>query len=359
MKELPGNESDQYEWNKLITKEIVPNNTYFKAVWLYSECYIYRKLKSIFEETQSLRDFDYFEQSKELELSKSMPAISRVIKSVNEFSSIYHTPSEVEEFFYKLLKQDLWGNRNDLSVTLGKEMDVINTNPLQELDKYNNDLLVDQTHEIWTCINADKQNKVIDVICDNSGYELLSDFVLCDFIIAHKLASKIKFRVKAIPWFISDVIPKDFYYTLSELEKSDDEVLREAGKKWMGYLESGHFVLEPVDHFFTSPYEFYKMEKIAPELYQSLQQSHLVIFKGDLNYRKLLADINWDPTIDFRTALNNFLPATNLCSLRTIKADLVCGLKPGQYEELWETNENWMASGQYGVIHFANRNTNV
>lgn len=37
MIEIPGDESDQFEWNKLL-KEIEPNNSYFSAVWLYAEC---------------------------------------------------------------------------------------------------------------------------------------------------------------------------------------------------------------------------------------------------------------------------------------------------------------------------------
>lgn len=181
---------------------------------------------------------------------------------------------------------------------------------------------------------------------------------MCDFIIHHKLASKIRFRVKSIPWFISDVTPKDFHYTLSELEKCEDETLREASKKWNKYLENGQFILEPAHHFFTSAHEFYKMERVAPELYQSIAEAHLAIFKGDLNYRKLLGDINWNPTIDFRTALNNFLP-TNLCAMRTVKADLICGLKIGQWEDLWEKDENWMATGQYGVIQFVEKKSSV
>jgi hypothetical protein len=79
-----------------------------------------------------------------------------------------------------------------------------------------------------------------------------------------------------------------------------------------------------------------------------------VIIKGDLNYRKLLADINWEPTTIFRIALNFFLP-TNLCSLRTVKADLICGLTPGHYEDLWEKDEKWMSTGQYGTIQFVSK----
>lgn len=354
MTEIPGNESDQFEWNKML-QEIIPNNTYFSAVWLYAECYVYRRLKSIFEESVFLKDFDYFEYSKVNEFEKCLPAISRVMKSVNEFNSVFRTPTEIGNFFCKLLKQDLWGNRNDLSITLGEEIKKIETNPLQEIENFNKDLLIDQTGEIWSCLSSsENDNKIVDLICDNSGYELLSDFILCDFMICHKLVKKIRFRVKSIPWFISDAMTKDFYDSISKLEKSDDAVLSDAGRRFRGYLECGQFELTEPHHFFTSPYEFYKMPEKAPELYESIAEAHLVMFKGDLNFRKLLADINWDPTTIFRIALNHFLP-TNLCSLRTVKADLICGLTPGHFEELWEKDPKWMSSGQYGTIQFVSK----
>lgn len=355
MTELPGTSSDQSEWNKLL-QEISPNNSYFSSVWLYAECYIYRRLKAVFEETVTLKDFDYFEHSKQLELSKSMSSISRVVNTVNEFNSISRTPIEIGDFFCRILKQDLWGNRNDLSITLGAETEQAESNPLQEIDKFNGDLLIDQTEEIWNCLSgSDKEDKIVDIICDNSGFELLSDLILCDFIIHHKLAAKIRFRVKAIPWFISDVMEKDFFYTLDQLENNKDKILSEAGLRYKGYIANGHFELvQPSDDFFTSPYEFHKMQKIAPNLYNSIAEAHLAIFKGDLNYRKLLGDVNCDPTTIFRIALNYFIP-TNLCTLRTVKADLICGLTPGAAEKLFEKDPRWMATGQYGVIQFVSK----
>lgn len=355
MTEIVGDESDQYEWNRLL-KEIEPNNSYFSSVWLYAECYVYRRLKSIFAETITLKDFDYFENSKSLELRNSMATIARVIKSVNEFNATNPNPGQVGDFFRKLLKVNLWGNRNDLSISLGKELEQVVGDPVGDVEAFNQELLVDQTQDIWNCINVSNKNeKTIDIINDNSAYELLCDFVLADYIIHHKLARTIRFRVKAIPWFISDVLPSDFNFTISELKNHDMSILREAGSRYENYLNAGQFVLiEPADHFFTSPFEYYKMEKIAPELYRSIAESHLAIFKGDLNYRKLLADINWDPTTDFRTSLSGFEP-TNLCALRTVKADLVSGLKHGVAEELWENDPKWMSTGKYGVIQFASK----
>lgn len=49
MSEIPGEDSDQKEWNQLLA-EIEPNCSYFSAKWLYAECYIYRRIRSIFQQ---------------------------------------------------------------------------------------------------------------------------------------------------------------------------------------------------------------------------------------------------------------------------------------------------------------------
>lgn len=93
------------------------------------------------------------------------------------------------------------------------------------------------------------------------------------------------------------------------------------------------------------------MKQIQPELYENLKQSSLLIFKGDLNYRKLLGDFNWNFSESFKKCLRGFQP-TNLCTLRTIKGDLICGLQPGLSDKLFEENAEWMFTGEYAVIKY-------
>ena len=95
------------------------------------------------------------------------------------------------------------------------------------------------------------------------------------------------------------------------------------------------------------------MESENKALYLHLAKSQLIIFKGDLNHRKLLGDRNWPHTTSFNEALHGFAPAP-LCSLRTIKADLVVGLKNEIVNDLNLKQKNWMVSGEYAVIQFCN-----
>ena len=103
------------------------------------------------------------------------------------------------------------------------------------------------------------------------------------------------------------------------------------------------------------------MHEKAPELYKELSdKSSLVLLKGDLNYRKLIGDLNWPFETPLKVAVRGFLPAT-LCAIRTLKSDLVANLDTNE-----ETNPNyglmksqntdgtlkWMTTGNYGLIQF-------
>lgn len=94
------------------------------------------------------------------------------------------------------------------------------------------------------------------------------------------------------------------------------------------------------------------MKEKASDLYSKLSESVLIVFKGDLNYRKLMGDINWEYTTSLEKVLlvSGFRP-TNVVTLRTIKADVCVGLTKEKVEELSEKEKDWMVTGKYGVIH--------
>lgn len=96
------------------------------------------------------------------------------------------------------------------------------------------------------------------------------------------------------------------------------------------------------------------MDTTDPDLYRKLGQAKLAIFKGDLNYRKLFNEKNWNPTTPVETALEGFHP-TKLATLRTLKADMICGLKDGVPEQVEAKDQDWMISGKYGVIQFCEK----
>ncbi|KAM7342419.1 damage-control phosphatase ARMT1-like [Cochliomyia hominivorax] len=339
-----GNESDKDIWNNFILNLPTDQCTFYKTCWLYAECYMYRKLASYFEATKTLKDYDFFAAQK----FKALKLASEVMEQVA--LNTKNTTRNVQTFT-KLLKLNLWGNRCDLSITSGHEVHPVG-NLLDVIDTLNDNLLIDHSEKIWSCLQHKESQIIIDFICDNAGFELFTDLLLAQYLIDHDLAHKIRFNIKAIPWYVSDTTAQDIECTLKYLKEHKSLELQRLGNMWSKYFDDGQFEIASKEDFWTSPYEYYRMSDVNPDLYKTLQQSTLLIFKGDLNYRKLLGDFNWDFCEKFETCLRGFLP-TNLCTLRTVKGDLICNLKSGQAEELNKQSADWMFTGEYGLIQFS------
>lgn len=151
-----------------------------------------------------------------------------------------------------------------------------------------------------------------------------------------------------MPWFVSDTLEKDIYWLLETLAQNKDENLVNFSKKCSERLSSGEWVVVN-EQFWTLPHDYSEMQDSDPQLYERLSQSDLIIFKGDLNYRKLTGDRQWEEATSFREALNGFAP-TSLVTLRTVKADVIVGLKSGTSENMSKVSENWKFTGDYAVI---------
>jgi len=95
------------------------------------------------------------------------------------------------------------------------------------------------------------------------------------------------------------------------------------------------------------------MHSEAPDLFLHLSRSDLVIFKGDLNHRKLTYDCAAPASTPFDVAIGSMASAAGapvIASLRTIKSDVVVGLGPDGdevAEQLDKTEPGWRISGKY------------
>ena len=101
------------------------------------------------------------------------------------------------------------------------------------------------------------------------------------------------------PWFVSDVTVRDFHWTLEIMKNDPDNgALRDLAEKCLFYLNTQQFAVEE-NFYYCTPLPYHIIEKEDPNLYRKLTRSKLLIFKGDLNYRKLGTDLNWPKTISF------------------------------------------------------------
>ncbi|CAJ0748776.1 24636_t:CDS:2, partial [Entrophospora sp. SA101] len=259
------------------------------------------------------------------------------------------------------IQLSLWGNATDLSLLTNLTHDDISNlqnSDSKNLEKY---ILDNNLKEAWNKI-SNHQNMRIDFILDNAGFELYGDLIFADWLIQSGHASEIHLHVKKIPWFVSDTTEFDFKWLLNVLKDSHFfsshstsveennhnylQSLTELSNRWEDYLKKQIWVIKS-DWFWTSPYSYWHIKEIAPDLFNDLKNSSLIIFKGDLNYRKLVYDCKWPTTTSFKEAIGplaNEIGVPSILALRTSKADVIVGLPDGLEEHLNNTEKDWMYS---------------
>ncbi|KAJ3501262.1 hypothetical protein NLJ89_g9417 [Agrocybe chaxingu] len=364
-------------------------DTWFTAPWLFAECYLYRLLRSFFVQTEHWVSTDPFLDQKMKTFAQSGKAIYQIATTMHELevdrAALRVDPEKLGVLFNEMIQMCLWGNATDLSLlTHLSQEDIAH---LQSVGKEaraarSKFILRDDEDAVWAHIKAlegkEEAEKRVDFVLDNSGFEVIT---------YTPYVSKVVFHPKLIPWFVSDVTPPDFKATFDALEDassffssptfspSDSETthLRTMVARWQSYLASGAFSLSvPVEtplggggkdekikaaEFWSSPYPYWDMRTRSPRAFESLQGSGLVIFKGDLNYRKLTGDIAWPAWTSFREALGPLAGSFPLLSLRTNKADVVVGVEKEVAERLDTSGEKWRVDGRYALISFLGRSS--
>ncbi|KAF9556449.1 DUF89 domain-containing protein [Agrocybe pediades] len=358
-------------------------NTWFTAPWLYAECYLYRLLRSFFNQTEHWKEVDPFHRMKLETFKQSGKSISQIAITMHELQGtseeIKSDPTKLKVLFNEMIQMCLWGNATDLSLlthltqndihnlqTVGKEAQL-------ERQKF---ILKDDEESVWEHIQTLKDGQV-DFVLDNSGFELFTDLVFADFLVTYTpYVSKVVFHPKLIPWFVSDVTPPDFKETFEvlsnpeffEKENSADlGPLREMVSRWKSYVDNGVFRLSvPIStplggdlndpaQFWTTAKPYWNMKMESPVMFAQLAASDLVIFKGDLNFRKLTGDIRWPAWTPFKEAIGPLAGSFPLLSLRTNKADVVVGVEEEVAKRLDATDEKWKVDGRYALISFLPR----
>lgn len=368
-------------WNKALEANKLDDGSpprYFDSPWLLVECYLYRKIKEAALQTKHLKMFDPFVEQKQAACRSSLAQmivlanhLIRAEKVIHDSANHSH-PSERSEFGL-FIQLALWANKYDLSIS-GMSADKIQQQKTalhdirEALESMQSNILCDNSSELWfrvqnlkDKIRAGYKDPIyVDLVADNSGYEVYVDLCLLHFLVllfcGPNINENLKFRihVKRMPWYVSDALRQDIYWLIDFMTGPDQDVsLQAIGRKWQTFLDSNLWEIH--EHkFWTLPHDFSDMQSIAPDLYNSLQGSSLIIFKGDLNYRKLTGDRKWHILTPFRVALRQFSPAP-LVALRTAKADTVVGIEDVNIFARINNNElprDWMISGDYGFIQY-------
>lgn len=246
-------------------------------------------------------------------------------------------PDDPAARFNRLLHASLWGNRTDLSYAVAAHLGAT----AQPEDEREN-LLVDDSAVLWRFLQARAGGRVAFLL-DNAGTELLIDLLLADFLLCSGLAEQVHLHLKPQPLFVSDAMRPDLVAGLDALAALGGEGARLA-YRLDGHVVAGDLVLK--SHWFNTSSLFYF--QMPEDLALDLARMNLVLVKGDANYRRLVGDAHWAPTAPFHEVLSYF-PAP-LAALRTLKAEVIVGLAPGQAERLTAEDPAWRVNGRRGVI---------
>lgn len=290
------------------------------------------RLSTLFKLSTHWKNYDVFNKQKMSTFRSSRPAVLELAARYNELTkqleadkSGSSTKSEEERttaervLFTEMCEICLWGNATDLSLLTNMSYEDIQKLQGSKARKEAEDkIIVNDFNAAFEILRkaqkeGDKERRV-DIVLDNAGFELFVDVILAGYLLQSGLATTVVLHPKNIPWFVSDVVPrdfsdlltvlvnaKDFYETPSEEDKAKDVTpqtlseqetsdLRGLFDNWSGLYAEGKIVLRP-NAFWTEGGSYWRLPKTTPSLYEDLKESELVIFKGDLNYRKLTGDV--------------------------------------------------------------------
>jgi hypothetical protein len=296
-----------------------------------------RRVASIFALTKHWKTHDVFARQKLSTFRSSRAAVLELAARYNRLMSEIKSGDSSEKLaeetaageadaelllFKEMCEICLWGNATDLSLltTLTYD-DIQKLQGFEARKKAESNILVNDLRDAYEVLRKARRAEYLDcrtveIILDNAGFELFVDLVLAGYLLAAGLATCVVLHPKSIPWFVSDVVPADFAALLNALADpkaffgaaAPDNGPREAGQPgpeltvaqlqdlsflfqhWSNLHQDGQLIIRP-NRFWTLPGSYWRLPTADAKLLDDFRNSELVIFKGDLNYRKLTGDV--------------------------------------------------------------------
>ncbi len=336
------------EFWKHVSKPYI-GKSWLDVPWFWAETFFYRRILEIvgFFQIGAWHERDPFAWQKDAEL-KPDAAPARV-RALLRPSPTLGGGLEVRERFEHLLYSALWGNRVDLSYNVERQ---VGRAARPEDERAN--LLVDDAPRVAEFF-ATRPIKNLLYVCDNAGTELALDLVFMDFLLranvganlhSRPMAEKIIVHLKPQPFYVSDAMPQDVEHTLAAFDQAQGEAndeIRALSKRLREHLKTKRLELR-VHWFYPTPLHFFEM---PDDLWNMFRAADFAILKGDVNYRRVVGDAHWKATIAFEYATRYF-PIPFVC-LRTLKSDVIVGLRAEQVAELERQDSQWRVNGKRGV----------
>ena len=361
MKDDPAMVQEYEEWVDILKPHVDKEDpdTWLSAPWMVAEFYLYRRLMEAieyFDPKSPTYHFDPFAIQKTAGMHSSVATADPILKQIEGLSN-----KSIEDGFGLAAAFALWGNKMDLSIWPTEENSNIPGTFQKILASANDNLLHDDTEALiqqGQLLSA-KGGGNVDIVVDNAGFELIMDLALADYLVASGIASTVTFQLKSHPTFVSDALEKDLRqhvaYYANEIESKEFPSAQTAGKRWEKYLNEGKWLCHE-DSFWVQPPPMWKMpSKLRHDL---KSRCDLAFIKGDANYRRLLGDLEWDFSAPFEDVVGHYFPCP-VCALRTLKAEVGCGMEKHKVEKAKALDNKWLVNGRFGVVHFSKGSSSV
>jgi hypothetical protein len=298
--------------------------------FLWAEAYFYRRLLDAveyFDRESPWCGVDPFAPQKRRQLDGP-----EILADLDAYTALAdRDPAERRQ---ALLYAALWGNQADLGFRTN--------NPGATHGKGADAVVVDHSPALWEILGAPGHLPVI-VVADNAGREITADLAFIDAVLEAGTAAA-ELHLKADPFFVSDATGRDVLDTLDALAANPHAPVRDLAARLREALRAGRLRLR-THGFYTLPSTY---RELPPALGRDFAASKLVILKGDLNYRRLTGDREWDAVVPF-DAVADYFPGA-VAALRTAKSDTAVGMDPARLAELERTEPDWRVSGEHAVI---------
>lgn len=294
--------------------------------FLWAESFFYRRLLEAigYFTPGPWRGIDPFAPFKRAELAGEV--VSAEIAALDDVADLAD-----DKRGQALLLSSLWGNRADLAlqITAGRDLEA-------------SGLVADDSEILWEVITS-APGGTVALVADNAGSEMVADLALIDHLLASNLAGEVVLHVKPQPYYVSDATLADVADCLRALLLGKG-VAHAVGERLREAAAIGRLRVRAAD-FWCTPFDFTAMPEA---LRAELAATAVTVLKGDLNYRRLVGDRQWDPTVSFEQTASYF--PGRVAALRTLKSDVVVGLEHQELNQLERSGTDWRTTGTHALI---------
>ncbi|MEU9152586.1 damage-control phosphatase ARMT1 family protein [Streptomyces sp. NPDC048417] len=294
--------------------------SWFDVPWLWSESYFYRRLLDAvgYFGPGPWQGIDPFRPSKLAELDAK--------ETDEELAALDALDDDPDR---ALLHGSLWGNRADLGFRLSAESgEAVSA------------LVDDDSADLWPLLRGG----TLCLVADNAGRELVPDLLLIAHLLDTGRIANAVLHIKPYPYYVSDATTADVLDALRRLTAAPGAAAGYGRTLWSA-MSDGRLAVR-AHPFSCAPLPYTEM---PGDLRAEFASAALTIFKGDLNYRRLVGDRLWPATTPF-AEVTAWFPGP-VAALRTLKSDVITGLAADTEAALDAAEgQRWRTAGTHALI---------